>query len=121
MAIRKRDEENIQIAIVKYLKFKYSRALFTNTLGGIRTSFKQAVKAKQTGYLKGVSDLLILEPNKKYFGLFLEIKTDKGKLSPTQREFITKASKRNYKAIAGYGLNNCIDIIDRYFNNDQTL
>ena len=118
MAQRKRDEENIQIAIVKFLKFKYRNALFTNTLGGIRTSFKQAVKAKQTGYLKGVSDLLILEPNKTYNGLFLEIKTPKGKLSPTQKDFIDKANKRNYKAIAGYELNECMDIIDKYFNNE---
>ena len=81
MAQRKRDEENIQIAIVKFLKFKYRNALFTNTLGGIRTSFKQAVKAKQ-------------------------------------KDFIDKANKRNYKAIAGYGLNECMDIIDKYFNNE---
>jgi len=36
--------------------------MYCASLGGIRTSFKQAVKAKATGYVKGFPDLQICFP-----------------------------------------------------------
>ena len=55
-------EEEVQKAVVKYLKLRYPKARYCASLGGIRTSFKQAVKAKATGYVKGFPDLQVCMP-----------------------------------------------------------
>ena len=55
-------EEEVQKSVVTYLKFKYPKVMYCASLGGIRTSFKQAVKAKATGYVKGFPDLQICVP-----------------------------------------------------------
>ena len=80
-------EEEVQKGVVRFLKMKYPKARYCASLGGIRTSFKQAVKAKATGYVKGFPDLQICVPMERgadkeggiegggvYHGLFLEIK-----------------------------------------------
>ena len=113
-------EERVQINIVKYLGLQYPNALFTATMGGqFQKHYSQRLKAKRTGYLKGVSDLLIFEPNKTYKGLFIELKKD-NKSYPTkeQKIFIENALKRGYYAICCKGFDHCRDIIDKYFNDE---
>ena len=124
-------EEEVQKGVVKYLKLKYPKAKYCASLGGIRTSFKQAVKAKATGYVKGFPDLQICVPMQKgwggdaiegggvYHGLFLEIKKDK-KSYPTkeQKEWIEYLNEQGYCARVTKGLDETIDVIDNYFNKN---
>ena len=58
-------EENLQKSVVDYLKLSYPKVRYCASLGGIRTSFKQAVKAKATGYVKGFPDLQVCYPTHK--------------------------------------------------------
>ena len=112
-------EERVQINIVDYLRLQYPSALYTATMGGqFQRHYSQRLKAKRTGYLKGVSDLLIFEPNKTYYGLFIELKKDK-KSYPTkeQKIFRENALKRGYYAICCKGFDHCREVIDKYFNN----
>jgi hypothetical protein len=113
-------EEKIQIAIVEYLKLQYPNALFTATMGGqFQKHFSQRLKAKRTGYLKGVSDLLIFEPNEKYTALFIELKKDKKcYASKEQKMFIKNALERGYYGICCKGFDHCKEIIDKYFKNE---
>ena len=113
-------EENIQISIVDYLKRQYPNVLFTATMGGqFQRHYSQRLKAKRTGYLKGVSDLLIFEPKGRYCGLFIELKRDK-KCYPTaeQKQFISKASDRGYYATCAKGFEQCKELIDKYLNEE---
>lgn len=113
-------EEKVQIAIVNYLRLQYPNAIFTGTMGGqFQRHYSQRMKAKRTGYLKGVSDLLIFEPNDKYFGLFIELKKDKKSYpSKEQKVFISGTLDRGYYAICCKGFDHCKEIIDKYFNNE---
>ena len=113
-------EEKVQIAIVNYLKLQYPKAIFPATMGGqVQRHYSQRMKAKRTGYLKGVSDLLIFEPNDKYFGLFIELKKDKKSYpSKEQRAFIVGVSDRGYYGGCCKGFDHCKEIIDKYFNNE---
>jgi hypothetical protein len=77
---------------------------------------RQAIKMKRTGYVKGVPDLQIFEPRGEYHGLLLEIKTLKGVASPEQKAWIELLNKRGYKAEICKGADQCIKIIDEYFN-----
>ena len=125
-------EEEVQKAVVKYLCLKYPKAKYCASLGGIRTSFKQAVKAKATGYVKGFPDLQICVPMERgvdvkegeggtkrggiYHGLFLEIKKDK-KSYPTkeQKEWIAYLNEQGYCARVTKGLDESLAVIDAYF------
>lgn len=110
-------EEKIQIAIVNYLKMQYPDSLFTATMGGqFQRHHSQRLKAKLTGYLKGVSDLLIFEPKGGYCGLFIELKRDK-KCYPSaeQKLFLSNATERGYYAVCAKGFEQCKEVIDNYF------
>jgi len=118
-------EEEVQKSVVHYLKLKYPKAWYCASLGGIRTSFKQAVKAKATGYVKGFPDLQICVPMERgvegeggvYHGLFLEIKKDK-KSYPTkeQKEWIAYLNEQGYCARVTKGLDESLAVINAYFN-----
>lgn len=107
-------EQNLQSAVIKYLQLKYPRVRYCASLGGIRTSFKQAIKAKATGYVKGFPDLQITEARGGYFGLFLEIKMEKRYPTKEQKEWILDLTARGYKALIVKGLDKCIIAIDEY-------
>ena len=124
-------EEEVQKSVVTYLKFAYPKARYCASLGGIRTSFKQAVKAKATGYVKGFPDLQICVPMERgvegdeggtnrggvYHGLFLEIKKDKKSYATKeQKEWIEFLNSVGYCARVSKGLDESIKIIDDYFN-----
>jgi len=117
-------EEEVQKSVVSYLKLVYPNARYCASLGGIRTSFKQAVKAKATGYIKGFPDLQICVPMTKggmeggvYHGLFLEIKKDKKSYATKeQKEWIEYLNEVGYCARVSKGLDESIQIIDDYFN-----
>lgn len=108
-------EAGVQIAVIQYLKMSYPKALYCASAGGMFTSMKQAIKMKATGYVKGFPDLQICEPNEKYHGLFIELKTDKGIPSKEQKEWIKQLNKRGYYASICKGFAEAQKIIDGYF------
>lgn len=107
-------EESEQKIVAAYLKVK--GYLYCASAGGVRTSMKQAVKMKSTGYVAGVPDLAIYEPRGNYHGLFIELKRKKGgATSPAQKEWIEQLNKRGYKAVVCKGANAAIKEIEAYF------
>ena len=108
------NETDLQMHVVNYIRMQYPKARFCASLGGIRTSISQARKAKKTGYWAGFPDLQITEPNKWYHGLFIEIKTETGRATKNQRDWIKALNKRGYKAVICKGFQHCKDEIDNY-------
>ena len=97
-------EATVQFSFCTYMKFAYPDLRYCASLGGIRTSMKQAVLAKKTGYVKGFPDMQILKVNSQYAGLFLEIKADKT-CYPSEAGYYAKVVK---------GLDECMDVLDWY-------
>ena len=110
-------EAGVQVAVIQYLKSAYPGKLYCASAGGMFTSMKQAIKMKATGYIKGFPDLQICEPNAKYHGLFIELKTDKGVVSKDQKEWIKELNKRGYCASICKGFDQAKEMIDGYFNS----
>ena len=108
-------EAGVQQSIIQYIKMAYPNALYCASAGGMFTSMKQAIKMKATGYVKGFPDLQICEPVGKYFGLFIEVKTEKGVVSKEQKEWIKELNKRGYFATYVKGFEAAQKIIDDYF------
>ena len=82
-------EESLQIAISEYLKLQYPSVVFTSESSGIRLTIGQAKKAKQQRSNHKLPDMIILEPNRKFKGICLELKKQSpylknGKLSQSK-------------------------------------
>jgi len=111
-------EAGVQKSVIDYLKYTYPQALYCASAGGVRTSMKQAIKMKATGYVKGVPDLQIFEPMGNYHGLLIEIKDIKGVVSKEQKEWIKELNERGYYATYSRGFESTIKVIDDYFKGE---
>ena len=108
-------EAGLQVSVIQYLKSAYPGKLYCASAGGMFTSMKQAIKMKATGYVKGFPDLQICEPNEKYHGLFIELKTSKGVASKEQKEWRVALLNRGYYASICKGFDEAKEVIDGYF------
>ena len=69
-------EAQVQMAIVQYLRERYPQVLFKCDTSAIKLTLGQAVKMKRLGNTRAWPDLHIVEPRKKFYGCFLELKKD---------------------------------------------
>lgn len=113
-------EERLQTEVINWIKLKYPKARYCASLGGIYTGPRQAIKAKRTGYSRGFPDLQITEARGGYFGLFIELKTIKGRATDVQRDWINDLNDRGYWAEICKGLPATIKTIESYMEQKET-
>lgn len=115
-------EHQIQCAIVEwanhkiippYTDGKIGHLLIAIPNGGYRNKI-EAARLKKEGVKAGVSDLFFAFPAFKFHGLWIEIKTKKGKLSKEQKNWIELMSFMNYKAVVVYSVDEGIQAIKDY-------
>ena len=63
--------------------------------GGHRRAM-EAVKLKAEGVVAGMPDLCLLEPKNGVHGLFIEMKTEDGKVSEQQKKIHAQLAERGY-------------------------
>tara|TARA_R100000781_G_scaffold63337_1_gene40191 strand:- start:875 stop:1237 length:363 start_codon:yes stop_codon:yes gene_type:complete len=114
------NEQSLQESLVIYIKLKYNKLRYCSSLGGIRTTMKQAIKAKKSGYVRGFPDLQILEARGGFFGLFIELKTLKGRPTKYQKEWIEDLKDLGYSAQICKGIDQAIYCIDKYMKMNKT-
>lgn len=114
-------EERLQTEVVNWIKLKYPKARYCASLGGIYTGPRQAIKAKRTGYSRGFPDLQITEARGGYFGLFIELKTIKGRATDVQRDWINDLNDRGYYAEICKGLPETLKTIKSYMDQKETM
>jgi hypothetical protein len=121
-------EQEIHIAICKYIKLQYPKVLFTSESSGLRVTMNQARKLKSMRSCAGLPDIMIFEPRKNYYGLFLEVKRDGTKVYKKdgdirqdkhlqeQEEILHQLKQRGYFAEFVVGFDEAKSIIDFYFS-----
>jgi ABC-type multidrug transport system ATPase subunit len=72
---------------------------------------------KAEGTMAGVSDLFLMYGNDKYNGLFIEMKTEKGRQSDSQKNFEKKCANFKYKYIICRSFEEFRTEITNYINN----
>jgi hypothetical protein len=77
-------EAALQSQIVEYLGWALPNALVLHLHNNPRSAIEGA-KLKRMGLVKGAPDLLVCLPRGQ--GMFLEVKTSKGRVSPAQFQF----------------------------------
>lgn len=109
----KSPEHDIQTKLCSVLEAE--GLLYSATVGGVRLAMHTAKKMKESGYKKGIPDVLVFEPRGEYVGLAIEVKTGKGVASPEQKEWQRELNKRGWDAHICYGLDECLDVLYDYF------
>lgn len=110
----KNEETRIQVAVANWLKLVHPKVCFTISPSGMKLPIWIAMMLKAMGYRSGTPDLLIFEPRGGYFGLFVELKTEKGVTSANQKEMLNELEARGYKAAVCFGYEVAIQFIDKY-------
>jgi hypothetical protein len=104
-------EDIIQRNIVRALRFKYPKAIvFAVPNGGARSKATAGI-LKATGVLAGVSDLVFI-----YSGavVFIEVKTESGRQSDTQKEFERKISEHGLTYILARSAEECLKKLEGF-------
>jgi hypothetical protein len=101
-------ESKLQKECVNWFRDKFQDKILFAIPNGGRRGLIEAKIMKGEGVLAGVPDLLLAEPREiefgktmiaspAYHGLFIEMKTDKGKLSPAQKVMHARLTAAGYK------------------------
>lgn len=111
----KNEETNIQVAVINHIRYNHPTALFTIAPSGMKLPIHIARMLKAMGYKAGTPDILIFEPRGPWHGLFVEIKTETGVASISQKMFFKSLKDRGYSVQLCFGYQAAIKAIDEYF------
>ncbi len=74
----------------------------------------QRINLYKMGYSNGTPDMVIFEPRGPYFGLLIEMKTERGKASNAQKGWAFALMQRGYYCAICFSAEEAITIIDDY-------
>lgn len=109
-------ESKIQQNCVKWFRYQYPKEiLFSIPNGGNRNIITASI-LKAEGLLAGCPDIFLAKGIFPYNGLFIEIKSLKGKLSENQKEMIKKLEEKFYKCVICYSFDDFKNEIETYLH-----
>lgn len=107
---KERDEQKL---LVKYLQIKRI-PFYAIPNGGSRNKI-EARNMKAEGVSAGVPDICIPVPNKKYHGLYIEMKRQKGGVvSENQKKWIDRLNQNGYLAVVCRGFEEAREVVKEY-------
>ena len=109
-------EQKIIFEWAEWNKNKYPELeMLMHTVNEGKRTPRMGAELKRMGMKRGFPDISLLVPNKKYHGLFIELKADKTKrLTKEQKEWLEKLNKYGYKAVRCNGSDEAIQVIKDY-------
>jgi hypothetical protein len=109
-------ETSLQIAVMEWLSWVHPLiyAVTFASAGGLVTTPMSAKLLPQMGYKAGTPDLFLAYPHKHYHGLFLELKTERGKASIAQIEIRDRLRQQGYCAEIVQGFDETVRVIETY-------
>lgn len=108
----KGSEAELQQAVATYLNFL--GVLWFHCPNEIKAKPQYMAKRKRLGVKSGVPDICILEPNKDYHGLFIELKVGYNKLSENQEYWLDRLGFKSYKVAVSYSFDEVKHIVTEY-------
>lgn len=90
-------ESRLQQACIKWVRYQYpDLIIYAIPNGGKRNAVTGAI-LKAEGVLAGVADLFVAKATPHSHGLYIEMKTDKGRQADSQRAFERAVSLEGYQ------------------------
>lgn len=120
------EESRIQRAAIKQLRLIWASHLYhglpemfainngNNIHGSQRDRAIKGKRQREEGVLKGTPDLFLPIPRSGYSGLFIETKTQSGRLSDSQKVVIPKLQNAGYAVLVCRSTQEIIDSTIRY-------
>jgi hypothetical protein len=114
------EESKIQQSCIRWFRLQNpGYILFAIPNGGRRGKLEAAIM-KGEGVLAGTADLFLALPSGPYHGLFIEMKTEKGRQTPAQKDFEKRASMSGYKYAIVRSFIGFVKLINKYLNRDSS-
>lgn len=111
-----RGESYIQQECVRWFRLQYrefEKLLFATPNQALRSP-RNASRMKAEGMVAGVADLVLLVSRGGYNALCIEVKTEKGRQSPSQREWQQAVEKHGSKYVIVRSVDQFIELINNY-------
>lgn len=115
----KHEEDNNQAALFKYASLQPDpvwQVMFSIPNGGKRP-MSTAKRLKATGLKAGIPDIFFPVGRGIHNGLFIEMKSSTGRVSPLQAEWHTKLRDQCYIVEVCHSSGEAIDVITRYLES----
>lgn len=107
-------ESRVQMSCVKWFRYQYPGVIIASfPNGGYRTAITASIM-KAEGQLAGMPDLFVPVAKHGYHGLFIEMKSDKGKMSSNQIEIHAKLTESGYNVEVCRSFEDFSQVIDTY-------
>jgi hypothetical protein len=122
--LRAATEHDIQAHVVTWARLMAHthpelQLLFAIPNGGWRGPITGA-KLKAEGVLPGVPDLCLPVARGGHFGLYIEMKTPQGRVSPVQRTILERLHTEGYQVAICYSYDGAIGLLGRYLSHPPT-
>ena len=112
-------EEHLQEVCVRWFDFQYPqyRLLLHHSPNGGRRNVREAARFKRMGVRAGFPDLLLLLPCESFHYLAIEMKTDSGRQTESQREMqrMIEANGGCYQLVRDF--DTFRNVVNRWMNN----
>ena len=114
----KQEEHYNQVAVVQWAAYQAKKYPGLGLLYAIpnaaRRSLRQGAWMKSEGLRAGVPDLCLPVPRGTFHGLYLEMKSMKGKTTKEQGDWLNGLAKQGYKTAVCHGAEEAIHVIQAY-------
>lgn len=107
-------EHQIQVALKQWFELKYPNHRFVAIPNGGQRNIVTAKKLKAEGVSKGFPDIFIPLIDDDCHGLFIELKTDKGRATESQKDWCAYLNGLGYDAFICQGFDAARLIIESY-------
>ena len=120
----KRTESEEQIALFDWVAAESKRmpeleSMYHIPNGGHRNKIV-AARLRREGVRPGVPDICLPVPKNGYHGLYIEMKSAKGRLEKHQKEWIERLGKNGYLAVVCHGFEDAKDLILTYLQGTMS-
>lgn len=113
-------EDNLQMAVARYLDH-CPNVIWYHVANERRTSPQAGRRLKNKGVKSGVPDVMILNAENGFNGLAIELKIKGGRLTENQKNWLLKLDRINYKTAVCFSLDEAIDVINQYFEENKRI
>lgn len=115
------DESKIQQSIVRWARMAdcmYPELSLLHAIpNGAKVSDKNRMRLAAEGVLPGVPDLFLPVARGGYNGLYIEVKTETGRLSAAQKKIIALLTKHEFRCIIVRSSFEAIELIEEYLKS----
>lgn len=107
-----------QVTLISWYRRTYKNELLVAIPNGGKRHIKTALAMKQEGVSKGFPDLFLPVPNNQYYGLFIEMKRQKGgTVSKEQKAWLEYLNCVGYQAVVCKGFIEAKDVVECYLHD----